>query len=312
MKRFICCIGILLCVLFLPVYCRAISFSVDPQRIEYSAGLGEEFDGVYTIKNPELGYRMIEIDLRKWPEFKNNPEIEVSDWLKMETTAIILKPMEEKKIKYKVKVPAKGVNGELMGMPYFLVKPYNPNELKAKKKEGLLETKMGASLTISIGTSIYVVVKETAKMEAELGEMGIIKQFSPDEYGGSKHIITVELLNKGNVHLRPLVTAKLVNLDKKKEIYSQEKKESGVVFGNLRSGCPIMLDTLLPQGRYKVDVVVEFKDTTLPQLKSEMVFKIGEKGNIEKELPAVKEKTTADTGVKGEGQKRKDKGQRNK
>lgn len=250
--------------LFSNCYSYAGSINIEPMLMELSGKPGEVFKGSYTIINPNETEMAVQIELRKWKKFVQNKDIKIPDWLELESQWFKLKPKESKQFSCTIKIP-EGAIGELMAMVYFNA-PIAP----------------GSNVRMSIGTSIYVTVKGTEVISAEIEDIDIERFYKPGVGVPPYYSISVKIKNNGNVHLRPRIKVDLKNR-KRKRVYPVNFTYGWPVFGEELGGYVGNLNIdKLPEGRYSATAIVTFPDVQHETLKKRIHFNIDGNGNIVK------------------------------
>lgn len=161
------------------------SLIIDPLRTFHSVAPGEELHGSITLKNPESSTAQFEIQFRDITSKALRDAF--PDWIDFEKTLVTLAPNESKAIPYTVRVPEEAT-GEFAGRVSFMT-PRN-------SKKGMVKIRS------SIAVSIYVKVKGTERYDIEVKVLQI-KPNTPLE-------ADIVLLNRGNVHVRPLAKCRII------------------------------------------------------------------------------------------------------
>lgn len=152
--------------------------TITPSRQEISVAPGGKFKGVYTVRNDYQTPVDVKVEFRDWFVLAENKNLNISDWLSVSPSKVHLLPGEMKNVEYKVHI-SKSAKGVLVGMVSFVP-----------------ETQEQQGINLVISVSIFITVSGTEKINAYLDNM----KFSRD--GGNLQV-SVEVQNKGNVHLRP-------------------------------------------------------------------------------------------------------------
>ena len=113
--------------------------------------------------------------------------LKAKDWIVIEPSEFDIKPGGIKKVTVKIKVP-KGRAGELVAQIFF-----------ASVMPGS-ETSAGAGVRSRLGATLYVAIKDTEKVLAKIKSIDISES---DSKGAREVLLSVTVLNEGNVHLLP-------------------------------------------------------------------------------------------------------------
>lgn len=173
-----------------------------PARFEVSLPPGEIAEGDYYVQNDTDQDAHIVVEPENWfKEAYDYGKLEIKDWVEFDIYEFDLKPKEIKKLRLRIKVP-KDVKGELVSQIFFtssvLTEDGKPSE----------------SIKARVGAVLYVAIKGTEIVDAEISNIAISKEYRED-----KKVIKVEasVNNKGNVHIRP--TGKVTVEDKVGKTY---------------------------------------------------------------------------------------------
>jgi len=157
--------------------CWVSSFQVLPGYQIIPLKRGESAEIHLTVTNTEDKDLKIVPSSKDWFTHPQNQSIKTEDWLKAKEEPFILKPGENRVVTYQVQAPKKAV-GELMGMATFLG-----------------DGGEGEDIHLRLSVAVYVPIKGTEKYEY------IIRSISIDSSQDAL-IASVEVENKGNVHMR--------------------------------------------------------------------------------------------------------------
>ena len=205
------------------------AITVSPAVVEISVSPGTQTNGFYIVKNPLNKKILVKVKAETFSG-KN-----VSKWLQLSPTKFELSSGESKKVKYTVNIP-NDTKGEISAKVYF-------DQLPVKDKNTL----GGAAIIPRIGSAFYVSVKGTEIISAQLNKLDI-KQTS------SKFLLSTEIMNKGNVHLRFYYDIEIYN-DKGENILATPKSPLVVVLPGITkniNNVPIKLNKQLLSGKYYV------------------------------------------------------------
>jgi len=157
--------------------------SVDPITVETTAEIGKKMAGTWKITN--TGKNKMDVITRCEDWFRKG--FKPDTWIKIEPGEFSLNAKETKKVKYIVNLP-KNVSDEMMAMVFF---------------SGI---EKGATVGVSFGIPVYVAVKETAKIDAEIKNCDLKYNYKEKELSG-----TIYIKDKGNVHIRPIIYLQILD-----------------------------------------------------------------------------------------------------
>jgi hypothetical protein len=182
-RKFFCISLILLFLNFRPTVLYAW-IGVEPTVTELSLPPGERETGTFTVLNDEDKVIRVKVELEDW--MRREEGVGVASWLEVKPIEFELAPGTAKKVKYRIDVPEE-VKGELVAMVFF---------------GSLTPAGGGVGIKTRFGVSIYVAIKGTEVVEANIEKLDVAKYGgeNSDNYGISFGV-TVE--NVGNVHIRP-------------------------------------------------------------------------------------------------------------
>ena len=170
--------AVLIIAVSYPAYAQLTVF---PARQEIWLSAGEKKTIEYNLANKGEEPIEVVVFIQDWAKLEENKDIKVKDWLNPERKIIKIEPNESKVLKITVTAPKTAI-GELVGMVSF-----EPRD------------KAMPMVSPSLGSAVYLVIKDTEKMEADVEDIRVVRS--------SKNILTaVDVFNKGNIHIRPRVS----------------------------------------------------------------------------------------------------------
>lgn len=168
-----------------------------PARFEVSLPPGEIAEGDYYVQNDTDQSAHIVVEPENWfKEAYDYGKLDIKDWIELDTYEFDLKPKEIKKLRLRIKVPT-DVNGELVAQIFFTSSVLREDGQPAE------------GIKARVGGVLYVAIKGTEVVDAEIKNISISKQFGEDS---EKLKFETSVKNKGNVHIRP--TGKVAIEDK--------------------------------------------------------------------------------------------------
>lgn len=223
MKNNIFVLVLLINLLFCFSYTAYAGIGIDPMQVEIQVEQGVETKGVCKVFN--IGEKPVSVTVRS--EDWLHLGIEPSSWVRIGPTSFMIEPGKFGEVSYTVTLPV-GSAGELMAMVFFC---------------GIEED---SNIAAEFGIPIYVSVKGTEVIDAEVIELEVDYSEELDISG------SVNIKNKGNVHIRPSTTIRVLN-----------NLGKSVAFFGVPYGLPVQVgrerrfdfskkDIKLKAGRYKV------------------------------------------------------------
>jgi len=236
---------------------------VKPTVTEIILSPGEREKGRFTVVNDGNEAIQVKVDLENWGTKR---EEAVPSWLEVKPREFELGPGEVRKVKYKIEVPQE-TTGELAAMVFF---------------GSLAPAGGGVGIRTRFGVSIYVAIKGTEIVEANIEKLDVAKYGTEDSDNyGINFGVTVG--NMGNVHIRP-----------KGKVFIEDKEDSRIKEVDIFYGLPVLPQAkktfaaiwkrgVLPPGEYKGKAIISYGD--LYGLKDkissyETLFSVNEQGEI--------------------------------
>lgn len=204
-------------------YIAYAGIGIDPMQVEIQAEQGIETKGVYRVYN--IGEKPVSVTVRSEDWLRLG--IEPSSWVKIGPTSFMIEPGKFSEVSYAVTLPI-GSAGELMAMVFFC------------------GVEKDSNIAAEFGIPIYASAKGTEVVGAEVIELKVDYSEELDISG------SVNIKNKGNVHIRPSTTIRVLN-----------SLGKSVAFFGVPYGLPVQVgrerrfdfskkDIKLKAGRYKV------------------------------------------------------------
>jgi len=212
---------------------------VKPTVTELILSPGKRKAGTFTVLNDGDKAVKVKVDLENWG--RREEGVEVDFWLKVKPREFELAPGKARKVKYKIEVPEEA-KGEVVAMVFF---------------GSLAPAGGGVGIKTRFGVSIYVAIKGTEVIEANIEKFDVAKYAgeNSDNYG-INFGVTVE--NMGNVHIRP--KGKVTIDDKEgKRIKEVDIFHGFPVFPRAKRTFPaIWKRGMLPPGEYKAKTTINY------------------------------------------------------
>ncbi|MBN1405224.1 MAG: hypothetical protein JW946_01755 [Candidatus Omnitrophica bacterium] len=214
--------------------------SVTPERHIVEIAPGETAYVEYEVYNSGSDALDIVIEPQDLAKLKENKDIDIKSWLRLKQEKVTVPAQGMEKIGVNIKAPKNAV-GELDSMIYLCYK---------EQKESMLN--------IRYGTPLYVLIKGTEKIKTEIRSVKAALQQNPIN-GQRQFIISADVLNSGNRHIRPEVWAVVKNIKTKTE-QKITLNNPWPIFGGQNYVYRIIQENYdLPKGRYLCTVFFDDK-----------------------------------------------------
>lgn len=253
MKKTFCILGLLFFYSFL-----FAGLSVDPAIVNLIAQVSSSYEGKYIVKNTYNTPITVMLKFEDWNTYSGNTNTDVSRWLKFDKNKYYIPSGDSIEVPYKISLP-EDMKGSVSGRVYFSV-----------------EQQQGQMVTIAISVPIYVVVKDTEKIDFKIDSFDLINSKNGINY---KFIIK----NDGNIHLRPSGVIEIYDKNKKKliktvfisetvPVYAEKTRE----FSGVMVGSDVKKDGL-KKGKYTAVLKIRALDR---DVNKEIKFKVSKLGEI--------------------------------
>lgn len=243
--------------------------SMGPSRFEVSLPPGETAGADYYVQNDTEEPIHVVVEPENWyTDAYDYKDLPIGDWIDVDTYEFDLQPKEIRKLKLTIRVPADRA-GELVAQIFF-------SSAVSGAAEGA-----GSSIQARLGAVLYVAIKGTEKVDAEVRGIGITRVSDPDAYALK---MNVPVWNKGNVHLRPIGT-----------VVIEDEKNARVGTAEILSGKAVLPNQIvdfdafckapeLSAGKYKAAAKVTYGEVFGMEKESayERAFEIGKDGEVVK------------------------------
>ncbi len=165
------------------------ALGVEPESIELVASPDTVTNGVYNVVNEGSEAVRVLVQPEEWPRDATvKSDFHVEKWLTVTPMEFELAPKEQKQVQFSIN-PPNGHGGELSAMIFFAI----------SAPEGVM------TITTRNGVSLYAAFADTMNVECLITDIDIAK-FQQKRDGGMVDrgvVFTINIENKGNVHLRP-------------------------------------------------------------------------------------------------------------
>ncbi|MCS7228090.1 MAG: hypothetical protein NZ839_03900, partial [Endomicrobia bacterium] len=163
------------------------SLTITPSRYEFLLSPGEKIKGYYLVTNDTDKPQIITVSIKDWFISEWNKDISCQQWLKINSKKkFVLQPKENKKVIFTAITPI-NAKGALFSM-------ITVNSIDVKE----------TGLNIALSVPVILIIKGTEKYDAEIKNLKF-KIFNNELQ------VSLDVINKGNVHLRPKGTCKISN-----------------------------------------------------------------------------------------------------
>ena len=220
------------------------AIGVSPENMEIMVSQGSEKKGEYAVLNDSDEPIHVNVEVEDWLKMRTGKTgIPVESWLKIKPVEFDIGPKETKKIEYVI-TPPRDQEGELAAMVYF----------------GTTSPEGTFNITSRFGVSIYVAIENTISLDCGINKVVVARDVRDPEkepdLRSKSLVFGVEVVNKGNVHIRP--TGNIEITAQSGEKYNVKVERGFPVYAgkNFNYSIPWNKTDLAP-GKYKVDVVLD-------------------------------------------------------
>ena len=242
---------------------------VDPTITEIVIPKDGPTSGVFKVANSDSEPACVTVEPEDWLKLKTGKSgIPLGEWLTITPMELEIGARELGEVKYTITPPA-GYEGELIAMIFFA---------SSVKTEGAFD------ITSRFGVSIYAAVEGTIILGCDIGDFGIQRSITEKEGGGVTDrgfIFTVDIENKGNVHLRP--TGNILVKGPNGERYDVPIERGFPIYPGMRLNYAVRWKTKNPPpGKYSALMTLDYGNIYGEEKKLEktMEFFIGENGDM--------------------------------
>lgn len=221
--------GLAICCLLGFSFDSYAGIGIDPIQVEIIVEKGGEAKRVFRVFNTGEKSCNVEIRLEDWLLLGVRPHT----WFKIEPQKFPVMPGQYVDVEYLISVPKDSI-GEIMTMVFF---------------DSLDE---GSTVGVGFGIPVYVAVKGTEVVDAEVTELKA--EYNPDT--GISGFVKIK--NKGNVHIRPYTTIQVLNSEGKASAYFSVQFGIPVQINKERKYEFEKKDIKLKKGRYRVIVECDY------------------------------------------------------
>lgn len=242
------------------------ALTIGPSRLEVILSPGEIGVADYYVQNETEKPIHVSVEPENWGKDSYDYDgLLVQEWIELDTDEFDLQPKEIKKLKLTVNVPT-DVEGELATQIFFT------SAVTGEEGEE-------SGIRARLGAVLYVAIKGTEKVDAEIKRINISKALNNNKESLK---IQVTVRNKGNVHIRP--TGKVLIHDKRENLLAELEILSGmaVLPGKETIYDAYMEETGLETGKYKISAEVNYGGLFGDEKtdKSDKSFTVNNKGEV--------------------------------
>ena len=180
---------VIACLLSSHSSCYA-ALGVEPESIELVANPCTATNGFYSVVNESSESVRVVVQPEEWPRLAvPKDDLSIEKWLKVTPTKFDLAPQERKEVQFTINPPGNH-GGELSAMIFFAT----------TSPEGMM------NITTRNGVSLYAAFADTMSLKCSIIDI-YVNKFEQKTDSGMVYrgiVFTINIENKGNVHLRPL------------------------------------------------------------------------------------------------------------
>lgn len=217
------------------VYGQIPTVTVTPVTKSIALSKGSSESGTFVAFNNSEEPMTVKIEPRYWYMVEENRDIPIDSWLKISPMEFELGPLEKREVAFTATAPENAV-GELAAMIAFV----------PKRKEG-------QPINVVFSVSLYLMIKETEKVDCKLSNFRLWKFEEVNSYG-----VQIDLTNMGNTHLRPQIMVDIKN------IFNNLLRKAAMQYGmpaypgKTQEYNGAIYNFILKPGLYKADIDIEY------------------------------------------------------
>ncbi len=229
------------------------ALQVSPLRTIAQIEAGQKTEGSITLINNKDFPVSIEVESKDLVQNENND----AEWFTLSQDAIFLEPNSDTSLDYKVLLP-EGSTGEYKARVAFLERPLN------SEGEALV------SINTKISIPLFFSVKGTEVYDFEVVDFKLDKN--------SRSEAEMVIINRGNVHVRPIGTCLIKCLNENSVIKSLAVNSDGYpIFPGLEQQFKVKLGASLPTGKYAAELEFKLSNTSEHSIRKSFEFEISKK-----------------------------------
>jgi hypothetical protein len=235
---------VLIVISFLFCYQNSYAITIGPSRLEVRLPAGEVASADYYAQNETDSPIHVTVEPENWfqdvYDFKG---MEAKDWIKTDVKEFDLKPKEIKKVVVTIRVP-KNATGELAAQIFFSSAVANT------------DNESGGSISSRLGAVLYVAIKNTEKVAAEIKNISV----SNLDSDGKKYAkFNIGVKNNGNIHLRPSSGEIVISDEKKQDVARFDfNTDQSILPGQQSDYIAIWDNPEIKEGKYKISVNMKY------------------------------------------------------
>ena len=175
--------------LFLSYGACYAALGVEPENVELVVSPDSATKGVYNVVNEGNEAVHVKVQPENWPRLSTGDSvIPVEKWLTLTPMEFDLAPQERKEVQFAIN-PSGGHVAELSAMIFFAI----------SAPDGAM------TITTRNGVSLYAAFADNMQLQCVIDKVGVerFEQKTGNEVVYRGIVFTIDIENKGNVHLRP-------------------------------------------------------------------------------------------------------------
>ena len=227
--------------------------SVEPAITDIKVKPSKQYKGEFTVTNTYTKPIDIAIEIEDWNSFPGNTDLNVNDWLQIENHSYALAAGQTITIPYTVSIKDNLKGSVSARLEFFVDKNKRENK-------------------ISISLPVYVTVSGTEQLDFDVENITLFNE-------NSDILFKADIINKGNIHIRPSFYVEIYDSQKKKLIEKINVPETLPVYTQKSRQ---LQNKLLESKKLQEDKYhAVFKTRALnKEVVKEIIFKISNEGNI--------------------------------
>jgi len=213
------------------------SLSISPARVGVTLEYGETFTYSYNVTNNYSYEVEVIVTSRNWNNARIHENVQVTDWLEVSKSSLILQPEESADVYFTVRVP-ENVRGGLTAMISFTIR--------------------AANINIMTSVPVSLIICGTQEINFEIAGLNLM-QVPPTESTQGSFNAGFNIENKSNMLIRPVgevLVRSLRRRDRNNEPMRRIIYDVPPVFSDSRRFVGAQFNHL-PNGRYRLEMTIE-------------------------------------------------------
>lgn len=181
--------------------CSYAGIAIEPTITEITVPADTATKGTFKVTNVGDSSIRVKVEIEDWLKLRlGSSKIPVEKWLTVTPMEFDVGPKGTEEVEYIINIP-KGYEGEVAAMVFF---------------SSQVEEAGAFNIMSRFGVSIYAAVQDSIVLACNIKDIKVLKDMEKKE--GAEPVdrgvlFVIDIENKGNVHLRPTGTIKIISRD---------------------------------------------------------------------------------------------------